>query len=292
MQSAGTKLQHNRSIKSELQSLPQIVALLNSTANTLQNFHNTPEASVSSRTESLHALSQQLLKARDEERRSVARDLHDSTGQTLSALKMAVDKIRTRFKGDKVTFDELTDISGIVDQALQEIRTTSYLLHPPLLDELGLSSAASWFVEGFSKRSGIQVNVDFPHSKERLPRDIEMVLFRILQESLTNVHRHAGASVVNIVLERQEHAVHLSVEDNGHGMPPGLLKRVRNATSHSGVGLAGIRERIRDLNGELDVTSTSKGTSLRVTVPLFKSEKTSKILVAVKRNTSRLTGSL
>jgi signal transduction histidine kinase len=207
------------------------------------------------------------MKMQDEERRRVARDLHDSTGQTLAALRMNVASLQKRFENDPLTSGPLTDIAGIADQALQEIRTTSYLLHPPLLDEAGLASAARWYVEGFSQRSGIQVNLDFPSGFERLPNDVEMVLFRVLQESLTNVHRHSGASIVDIEFERNADSVILEVRDNGHGIAPELLDRLRKTTAGSGVGLAGMRERLNELNGQFEVESGSNGTTLRFGLP-------------------------
>lgn len=246
--------------------LKEDAALLDLAAEKLRNSHATLESLVAQRTASLRALSQQLLKTQDEERRRIARDLHDSTGQTLSALKMNVVQLQKRFEADGTASEALTEIASIADQAIREIRTTSYLLHPPLLDELGLNSAANWYVEGFSGRSSIRVNLNFPPSSERLPSDVEMVLFRVLQESLTNVHRHSGASIVNIVLELDAETVCLEVQDNGHGMASESLEGGRKP--RSGVGLAGMSERISDLNGQLEIESNSKGTTLRVSIPV------------------------
>jgi two-component system NarL family sensor kinase len=128
-------------------------------------------------------------------------------------------------------------------------------------------------MEGFSERSGIRVNLHFPSDSERLPNDVEMVLFRVLQESLTNVHRHSGASIVNIRLERSVGAVNLEVHDNGHGIAPDLLDRLQKTGTDTGVGLAGMRERINDLNGQLEMESSSSGTTLRVRVPLASTEQ-------------------
>ena len=231
------------------------------------------ESLVAQRTASLRNLSQRLMRMQDEERRRVARDLHDSTGQTLAALKMNVASLQKRFENDPLTSGALADIAGIADQALQEMRTTSYLLHPPLLDEAGLASAARWYVEGFSQRSGIQVNLAFPPGFERLPNDVEMVFFRVLQESLTNVHRHSGASIVDIGIQRSSERVIMEVQDNGHGIAPELLDRLRKTTADSGVGLAGMRERLNELNGQFDVESGSNGTTLRVGLPLASAEE-------------------
>jgi signal transduction histidine kinase len=235
--------------------------------------HAALESLVLQRTAALRTLSQRLRKAQDEERRRVARDLHDSTSQTLTGLKMNIATLQKQFENDQPTSAALTDIADIADQALQEIRTTSYLLHPPLLDEAGLASAARWYMEGFSERSGIRVTLHFPSDSERLPNDVEMVLFRVLQESLTNVHRHSGASIVNIRLERSVGAVNFEVHDNGHGIAPDLLDRLQKTGTDTGVGLAGMRERINDLNGQLEMESSSSGTTLRVRVPLASTEQ-------------------
>lgn len=143
------------------------------------------ELLVLERTESLQNLSQRLLRVQDEERRRVARDLHDSSGQTLTALKLSVGLLQKELANDKRISEELTGIAHLADEALQEIRTTSYLLHPPMLDEAGFTSAARWYVEGFARRSGMKVRIDFAPEVERLPSPIETALFRVLQESLT-----------------------------------------------------------------------------------------------------------
>jgi signal transduction histidine kinase len=255
--------------------LKEDAKLLDVAADKLQKSHATLESLVEQRTESLRLLSQRLLKSQDEERRKVARDLHDSTGQTLTWLKMSIAKLQRQFADDRSTAGALAALAEIADQALQEIRTTSYLLHPPLLDELGFNSAARWFVEGFAKRSGIRVVLDFPPKFERLPNDVEMVLFRVLQESLTNVHRHSGARDVNIGLERSADLVQLNVQDNGHGMGEDSSDSLRKTNTNSGVGLAGMRERISDLNGQFEVDSSADGTTLRVKIPLASTEQPS-----------------
>ena len=226
------------------------------------------ESLVLQRTAALQNLSQRLLKAQDEERRRVARDLHDSTGQTLTALKMGLAVLEQKLKQNQYTPDMMSEISALVDQALQEIRTTSYLLHPPLLDEAGFTSAAQWYVDGFGKRSGIKVKLDLATKQERLPIMIETALFRVLQESLTNVHRHSGALEVSIRFQYQAETVMLEIRDCGRGIPTELLSRLREASSETGVGLAGMRERLNELNGKLEIESDGHGTSLRAIVPL------------------------
>ena len=226
------------------------------------------ELLVLERTESLQNLSQRLLRVQDEERRRVARDLHDSSGQTLTALKLSVGLLQKKLANDERISEELTGIALLADEALQEIRTTSYLLHPPMLDEAGFTSAAQWYVEGFARRSGMKVRIDFAPEVERLPSPIETALFRVLQESLTNVHRHSGASEVEVRFLREGHAVILEVRDYGRGMPQELFSRLGQSVRNSGVGLSGMCERLNELKGNLEITSADPGTRLRAIVPL------------------------
>ncbi len=230
--------------------------------------HAQVESLVVQRTVALQNLSQRLLKVQDEERRRVARDLHDSTGQTLAALKMGIATLEQKLKRNQCTAEALSEVAALADQALQEIRTTSYLLHPPLLDEAGFNSAARWYVGGFGKRSGIKVRLDLATKRERLPITIETALFRVLQESLTNVHRHSGALEVSIRFQYQAENVVLEIRDCGRGIPMERLVRLRGANSETGVGLAGMRERLNELNGKLEIESDLHGTSLRAIVPL------------------------
>lgn len=216
----------------------------------------------------LRQLSVRLMALQDQERRRIARDLHDTTGQTLSAMKMNIALLQEMSKGQPQLTELLNDLNALTDAALQEIRTTSYLLHPPLLDESGFVSAARWFVEGFARRSGIQVSCDIPEQLERPPAHCELVLFRVLQESLTNVHRHSGASVASVLLVRDGSQLTLEISDNGSGIPPERLQRLHEAAQHSGVGFAGMRERVRELGGEFKIRSNSSGTTVSVCVPL------------------------
>jgi signal transduction histidine kinase len=251
-----------------LADLKDNAGVLDLATDKLRISHILLESLVAKRTAALRRLSQQLMRMQDDERRKVARDLHDSTGQTLVALKMSLFSLQQKVENDPATANALEDIARIADQALQEIRTTSYLLHPPLLDEAGLASAASWYIEGFSKRSGLEVNFGCAPEIERLPNDIEIVLFRVLQESLSNVHRHSGASLVNIRLARSDESVLLEVQDNGVGMAPALLDSLQNTNIDAGVGLAGMRERTDDLNGQFEMESGPSGTTLRIRIPL------------------------
>jgi two-component system NarL family sensor kinase len=226
------------------------------------------ETLVLERTAALQNLSQQLLRVQDEERRRVARDLHDSTGQTLTALKISVALLQRKLGDDNEIAEELSEIERLTESALREIRTTSYLLHPPLLDEAGFASAAKWYIEGFAQRSGMRVRADFGQEAERLPSTIEIALFRVLQESLTNVHRHAGTSEVDVSFWREPQARILEVRDYGRGIPKRLMTRLGTPVRDSGVGLAGMRERLNEIRGGLEIEQADPGTRVRAIVPV------------------------
>ena len=229
--------------------------------------HSQLESVILQRTAELQSLSQRLLKVQDEERRKLSRDLHDSTGQTLAALKISVTLLQEHCQQIPSAMALTSEVASLADQAIGEIRTMSYLLHPPLLDEAGFACAAEWYVEGFAKRTGVNVKLDIATSQERLPIEIEIVLFRVLQESLTNVHRHSGASEVGVCFHRQRERVVLEIRDDGCGIPTERLDRLRGASAETGVGLAGMRERVHELNGKLEIESHGHGTTLRATVP-------------------------
>jgi two-component system, NarL family, sensor kinase len=226
------------------------------------------EALTAERTAELQKLTQHLLKVRDEERRKLARDLHDSTGQTLAALKISASLLQENCRDVPAAQPIVSEVMQLADQAIEEIRTMSYLLHPPLLDEVGFACAAEWYIEGFAKRSGINVRIDIVNPRERLPKSVEIALFRVLQESLTNVHRHSGASDASIHFLRQGDAVILEVRDFGSGIPEERLRLLQGVGAKAGVGLAGMRERLHELNGKLEIESDARGTSMRATVPL------------------------
>jgi two-component system NarL family sensor kinase len=231
--------------------------------------HAQLESVILERTAELQKLSQKLLKVQDEERRKLARDMHDSTGQTLAALKISVSFLQASCKQDPSTIAIVSNVASLADQAIEEIRTMSYLLHPPLLDEVGFVCAAEWFVEGFAKRSGINVTLDFTPTQERLPVRIEITLFRVLQESLTNVHRHSGASEARVRFQRQLDNITLEIRDYGRGISAERLPRLREASAESGVGLAGMRERLYEMNGRLEIESDAHGTIMRAIIPLY-----------------------
>jgi signal transduction histidine kinase len=210
------------------------------------------------------ALSAKLLTLQDEERRKFARELHDSVGQHLAALKMAVSILQKKLPGDTI----LHDCIKLLDDSISETRTISHLLHPPLLDEAGLNSASRWFVEGFGKRSGIEINLDIRDGVSRWPESIELVLFRVLQESLTNVHRHSGAARADVSLQTAGNKIILRIKDYGRGMPATVLQSFREDEASGGVGLAGMKERIREIGGRLDISSGPAGTEVVAQVPV------------------------
>lgn len=209
----------------------------------------------------MHKLSQRLLIVQDEERRKLARDLHDTTGQTLAALKISVAQLHDSCKGAPGALAIVSEVEQLADHAIDEIR-------PPLLDEVGFACAAEWYIEGFAKRSGINVRTEIANPHERMPRSVEIALFRVLQESLTNVHRHSGASDASIHFQQAGDAAILEIHDFGNGIPEQRLRLLYGVTAERGVGLAGMRERMHELNGRLDIESDARGTSLRAIVPL------------------------
>jgi signal transduction histidine kinase len=209
-------------------------------------------------------LSARLLTLQDEERRKFARELHDSVGQHLAAIKMAVALLDRKLPGDALVKDCLK----LADDAIAETRTISHLLHPPLLDEAGLNSAMRWFVEGFASRSGIEVNIQIQDGIQRYEPATELVLFRALQESLTNVHRHSGARQADVTLMGTGDQVMLTVRDHGRGISADALQRLREEGTAGGVGLTGMRERLREIGGKLDINSSEQGTEVTVQVPV------------------------
>ena len=227
--------------------------------------HEELEAQVESRTAALRTLSSHLLRAQDDERRRIARELHDSLGQYLAALKMNLDLVNA---SEPISGELLNEMRSVVQQSLNETRTLSHLLHPPLLDEAGLLSAASWYVGGFAQRSGVKVEFDVSPELRRLPARVETVLFRILQESLTNIHRHSGSPTADIALTLADRQVSLRITDAGRGIPPDVLARFQDNGTGSGIGLAGMRERVKELGGELTISSSQSGTTLLVSLPI------------------------
>jgi PAS domain S-box-containing protein len=213
-----------------------------------------------------------LMKAQDEERRRIARELHDSAGQTLTVLGLSLAQLVERAQ---VIAPELAkkgkEIEGVVQQLHREIRTTSYLLHPPLLDECGLASALNLYVEGLAERSDVAITLDVADNVRRLPSDIELAIFRLVQECLTNIHRHSGSKTAGIRVAREGESVRAEVRDQGKGISSERLSEIQ---SHgSGVGIRGIRERIRQFNGEMKIESNGSGTTVIVSIPMPKESR-------------------
>jgi signal transduction histidine kinase len=236
----------------------------------LQQARDRLESMVEQRTASVRQLSLKLLTVQDEEHRSIARELHDSVGQHLAGIKMSVDQLRKQESPDKQT-EMLSQLSESLDNCMSETRTISYLLHPPLIDELGFAAAAKWFIEGFSERSGIKVALQLSNESKRLPRSVELPLFRILQASLSNVHRHAHSFSVDVRFTINAIEAQLEVKDYGKGIDPEQLGRFNGSGAGTGIGLAGMRERLRELGGRLEVESGVNGTLIRAVIPVSKS---------------------
>jgi signal transduction histidine kinase len=213
---------------------------------------------------SARSLSARVLQLQDEERRKFSRELHDSLGQLLALAKMHLSVLIDKNPQDEL----LAEIDKLLSESVTETRTISHLLHPPLLDEVGVGSAARWYAEGFAKRSGIDLTVDIPEDLDRLPRPAELVLFRVLQESLTNIHRHSKSTRAEVSLRTLPNSVLLRIRDYGTGMSPDTLRHFRSTGTRVGVGLAGMRERVREQGGQLDIQSSPTGTTVSVTLPV------------------------
>lgn len=219
--------------------------------------------------ESLRRLSVTLLRTQDEERQRIGREVHDSLGQYLAVLKMKLDGLAAS-PADAYSDGaiELKQCSDLLTQCITEVRTISYLLYPPLLEEMGLKSAVPWYLDGFSQRSGITTTFDVPTQFDRLERDVELTLFRILQEALTNVHRHSGSPTAAVRLVRTSSEIVLEVIDHGTGISAEVLEQSGPGWVRSlGVGLRGMNERLRQLGGNLDIESSEQGTTVRATIP-------------------------
>jgi len=228
-------------------------------------------AEVIRQTELLREFSQRLLQTQDAERRHMARELHDSAGQTLAVLNMDVALFVQKAGKDAPELMAAAEkIEKTVRQLQREIRTTSYLLHPPLLDEAGLSSALGWYIQGLAERSALEINLTLAEDFGRLPRDMELVVFRLVQESLTNIHRHSGSKTAAIRLSRNAREIRLEIKDQGKGISAERLADIQSGAS--GVGTRGMRERVRQFEGRIKFESNGAGTKVVVTFPIPKSE--------------------
>ena len=217
-------------------------------------------------------VSLQLMKIQDEERRHIARELHDSAGQTLTVLGMSLAQLAQKSgrRSPEIASD-VDKIQGTVQQLHREIRTASYLLHPPLLDENGLYSAINWYMDGIRERSDLDIRLEIPEDFGRLPRDMELVIFRLVQECLTNVHRHSHSKTASIRIARESSQITLDIEDEGKGISPERLAEIRSG--RSGVGIRGMQERLRQFEGTMNIDSGSSGTRIFVTIPIPKTTR-------------------
>jgi PAS domain S-box-containing protein len=218
---------------------------------------------------SLRDLTAHLLQMQDEERKRIGRDLHDTLGQCVTAMKISLDTLASGLEPkDTTTRQQIAQCARLAEECVKEVRTISYLLYPPMLEEMGLKSAIPWYLEGFTARSGIQVSFDASAEFGRLSRDTELALFRVLQESLTNVHRHSGSQTAHVRLSVQCEMAILEVRDDGKGIPAAVLEESRESWERVlGVGLRGMKERIGQLGGKLDISSTEHGTTVTAMVP-------------------------
>jgi signal transduction histidine kinase len=218
--------------------------------------------------ESARNLSVRVLQLQDEERRKFSRELHDSLGQLLAVAKMHMNVLLEKNPQDEL----LKEIDQLLTDSVTETRTISHLLHPPLLDEVGIASAARWYAEGFAKRSGIEIVADIPDDLQRMARPAELVLFRVLQESLTNIHRHSRSSRAEISLQTNAKGATLRIRDYGKGIPRDMLDNFMRTGGNVGVGLAGMRERVREQGGQFDIQSDRNGTTITVIMPVAPAE--------------------
>ena len=231
---------------------------------------------------SLRQLSFRLLQTQDEERRRVGSDLHDSVGQYLVALKMKLDSLKSLAKrNQRVKISALAESAQLAEQAITEVRTISHLLFPPLLEELGLKSAIPWYLEGFTLRSGIKTTVEIAPDFDRVPRDLELAAFRVLQESLTNIHRHSGSPTAHVRLLTKNRVVILQIKDEGKGIPLNSLNNLdapaQDWMATRGVGLRSMNERLRQLGGTLEISSSQEGTTVNAVIPLPETESDEKL---------------
>jgi PAS domain S-box-containing protein len=217
---------------------------------------------------SIQQLSGRLLQLQDDERRQIARELHDTTAQNLAAVKLNLSWINNSpLISEPVLKDALNESVSLTDQSITEIRTLSYLLHPPIIGEAGLLTSLQWYVRGFEQRSGITATLDVPDEIGQLPREMETVLFRIVQEALTNIQRHSGSAIATLRLRREPNRVRLEIEDKGRGLPR-HLRNHDQALAASGLGIAGMQQRVRELGGRMDIRSEDGGTTISITIPL------------------------
>jgi signal transduction histidine kinase len=249
-------------------SVPIIPELLRAKVSTFIDLHRKSQQLEALNVE-LRRLSMSLISTQDEERRRIARELHDGLGQDLTAAKMMLHEVlspeESNHSAEGGSRESIREVSGMIDRMLQQVRNLSYLLHPPLLDEVGLRSALGWFLEGLTKRGGIETFLDAqPTTFPRLAAEVETGVFRIIQEALTNVFRHAQATKVWVSLKEQKKDIRVTVHDNGVGVA-NLSSQVRNGVT--GVGIASMRQRAKELGGEISIRNANPGTIVELVVP-------------------------
>src|SRR3984893_472299 len=223
-------------------------------------------AEILQQSDQLRDLSGRLMFAQDEERRRIARELHDSAGQHLAALGMGLARIEDDAKRDPARLSKsIKNAQDLIQDLTREIRTTSYLLHPPMLDESGLSSALRWYIDGLAERSGLSIELNIPDNLERLAPEVELAIFRLVQECLTNIHRHSGSKTAVIRIAREPDKIYAEVQDHGKGISRERLAEVQS--KGAGVGIRGMRERVRQSHGELTIDSNALGTKITAIFP-------------------------
>jgi len=228
-------------------------------------------AEILQQADQLRDLSGRLMHAQDEERRRIARELHDSAGQSLAALAMILAGLENEAKRDPTQqFKSIEDARELVQNLSQEIRTTSYLLHPPMLDEMGLSSALRWYIDGLAERSALSIELSISDNLGRLAPEVELAIFRLVQECLTNIHRHSGSKTAVIRISRESDRISAEVQDHGKGILPERLAEIQ--TKGFGVGIRGMRERVRQSHGELTIDSNVLGTKITAIFPANRTE--------------------
>lgn len=224
--------------------------------------------------ERIRSLTARLMRLQDDERRHISRELHDSLGQYLTSIKLNLELVRR----ESTSISEqhkalLAESSEHLQRCVQEVRTVSYLLYPPLLEELGLLAALRWFTAGFGERSGIEVNFKAPEQFSRLPAEMELAIFRIVQESVTNIQRHSRSDSAWVTLSESKDGAEIRISDNGVGMPAEVIERIKQGNSLDGVGLRGMYERLRELGGRLEIESSKMGTAVSAVLPLRRANR-------------------
>src|SRR3979411_1471417 len=245
-------------------SVPVIPELLRAKVSVFAELHRRAQQ-LEALNRELRRLSSSLIAMQDEERRRIARELHDGLGQELTAAKMIVDGILLQDVSGPVSKHAASDASGLIDRAIQQVRSISHLLHPPLLDEVGLISALRWFLEGLTKASGIETFLDVqPSAFPRLVPQLETAVFRIIQEALTNVFRHSGARNGWVTLKHQNSQLVITIRDDGKGIGKGVAEFQSGSI---GVGIGGMRQRVKELGGALRLENANPGTCVKATIP-------------------------